>query len=384
MFRRSIAVGAAAVDKAIRFVKVPEFLSKSEPTPIPLKRMVGWYDTGVITDEHVQLSTRYLHQELPSRLARTIRSFENLPLILLNQEGMNVVFRQYYSSFDKLTQLPVPETLQECLDYAATVAELVQKNNDLVSSLSEGVGNAKRVMKPSEKRRLDLFIHEVMLDRIGRRTIAANHAALLDHYRAGTAPADQVGLFHRRAKISEIVQRAAEQTQEICTYEFGQYPHVGVSDADDAQLFCSASGLEVVLLEVLKNSMKATIERHGASLTLPSIDVTISATPRKDGVYITLSDHGGGMSAASEQTLWQFGESGQTLTGQSPPSAKGDQIAGWQYNVDTKRLSGYGFGLPLSKARLNYQGGDLWMHNMPGYGADTFIRLMAADIVVLR
>eukprot|EP01064_Diplonema_japonicum_P024400 TRINITY_DN34960_c0_g1_i1.p1 TRINITY_DN34960_c0_g1~~TRINITY_DN34960_c0_g1_i1.p1 ORF type:complete len:398 (+),score=49.96 TRINITY_DN34960_c0_g1_i1:38-1231(+) len=358
-----------------------EKYARQTPRSIPLHDMIKWYDSGTITEENVIESAKAMHRELPLRLARTIMSFENLPLIVLNQPGMLLVFKEYRISFDVLAPAKTPETLQDAFEYTTVVESLLKKNATLLTSLSEGVANAKRHMTQEEVQRLDEFIHLFIGHRISRRLIGANHQALTDHFKTGFSPHD-VGVFHRAAPIRFILDAAAEEAQELCSAEYGQFPEIDIVDPRNAELFCVPANLQAILVELLKNSMKATVERHSLSPLLPPIEATISSSP-EGTVLIELSDQGGGMSSASEASLWRYGVSGTTLLDKhgrrkTKPSAATTPVLGIRDVVSAQRLSGYGFGLPLSKARANYFGGELWVQNMEGHGIDTYIKMIPA------
>ncbi|CAJ1347386.1 unnamed protein product [Effrenium voratum] len=43
--------------------------------------------------------------------------------------------------------------------------------------------------------------------------------------------------------------------------------------------------------------------------------------------------------------------------------------------ASTRRLSGYGFGLPLSRVYARYFGGDIHVQSMHGYGTDVYLNV---------
>eukprot|EP00754_Rhynchopus_humris_P038706 Rhum_TRINITY_DN2131_c0_g1::Rhum_TRINITY_DN2131_c0_g1_i1::g.6095::m.6095/K00905/BCKDK; [3-methyl-2-oxobutanoate dehydrogenase (acetyl-transferring)] kinase len=354
--------------------------------PLPLATFKEWYDTGRLTEENVVNSARYLHKELPLRIAKTLVSFERLPLLVLKQHGMLKAFRSYFAAFEAMLEVQGPQDLASAEEYDRLVDRLVKDTADLLTALSEGLQQTRGKLSSHEVVRLDEFTHLFIGHRLARRMLAANHAALLDHYRqqqsGGRLSTSEVGIFHRTAPVRAIVEASAEEAQGLCMLEYGQFPEFEVTDLSKATLFCVPANLQAILMEVLKNSMKATVERHDTAVSLPQVRARIRAA--YDGtVSIELEDQGGGMSKDSEASLWRYGVSGTTLLdklGRLKQGAEPTFEAGifGVRDVHTKRLSGYGFGLPLSKARANYFGGELWIHNMEGYGIDTYIRMPPA------
>ena len=373
---RSIAGGAFDYDFYNR--SLGEFAER-DPRPLGLKEMIKWYDSGVITEDNVIVSAQNLHRELPIRLAKSLVSFELLPLIVLEQPGMLKVFKDYSRSFDILSKEQRPLDLPESVAYNTVVLDLIKMNADLLTSLSQGVANCRTVMSFEETLRLDKMVHQFIGYRLSRRFLAANHAAVYDHFISSKAPPGEVGVFHRAAPISVVVNSAAEEAQELCHAEFGQFPELYIDEGQDITLFCVPVNLQAVLVEVLKNSMKATVERHGNNPTMPPVRCSISKNKQGTAI-LCLSDSGGGMSASNVASLWRYGTSGRTILdthGKVRDYKSKESLLGIR-DMHTQRLSGYGFGLPLSKARTNYFGGDLWVRNMEGHGVDTFIKMLPA------
>eukprot|EP01061_Rhynchopus_euleeides_P001473 TRINITY_DN11055_c0_g2_i1.p1 TRINITY_DN11055_c0_g2~~TRINITY_DN11055_c0_g2_i1.p1 ORF type:complete len:391 (+),score=130.96 TRINITY_DN11055_c0_g2_i1:180-1352(+) len=355
----------------------------TDAVSLPLQNIISWYDSGRIEEENVIESAQYVHRELPVRLAKTLNSFEALPLLVLKQPAMHTAFRLYMDSFDMLTQLEVPHDLASAERFTLAVDSRSKDTAHLLSLLSEGLSQARGKLRGGEVERLDDFTHLFIGHRLARRMLASNHCAMVDHYQEQEKEGlteTEVGIFHRAAPVNAIVSASAEEAQGLCMAEYGQYPEIQVSDPSGVNLFCVPANLQAVLVEVLKNSMKATVERHMTHNVLPEVHATITAAANGT-VLIQLEDQGGGMSSESEASLWRYGASGKTLL---DGKKKGDKDEGPRESIfgirdiHTKRLSGYGFGLPLSKARANYFGGDLWLRNMEYYGTDTYIRMPPA------
>ena len=350
---------------------------------LPLHKFKSWYDSGSLTEENIIESSRYVHEELPLRLAKTITSFENLPLIILKQPAMYTAFRLYNESFELFTGMDSPKTYEDAMAFTLAMDARAKETADLLSILSEGLAQTRGKLSHTEVERLDEFTHLFIGHRLARRMLAANHLAIADHHNdfvnTGHLTASEVGIFHRDAPVKAIIQASAEEAQGLCMDEYGQYPEMEIIDPNRTTLFCVPANLQAVLVEVLKNSMKATVERHMTKQILPQVEATVS-TSVEGCVYIQLEDCGGGMTSQSEASLWRYGISGTTLLdkkGKRTTPDPGESVFGIR-DVHTKRLSGYGFGLPLSKARANYFGGELWIRNMENYGIDTYIKMPPA------
>merc|ERR1719481_584556 len=102
-------------------------------------------------------------------------------------------------------------------------------------------------------------------------------------------------------------------------------------------------------LEVMKNAMQATVEHNWASLDkgLPTIKV---------------SDLGGAVDRATAERMFKY-----LFTKPPRPSITGESVP----------LSGYGYGLPLSRLYARYFQGDIKAASYEGHGTDIYIYFQA-------
>jgi pyruvate dehydrogenase kinase 2/3/4 len=125
------------------------------------------------------------------------------------------------------------------------------------------------------------------------------------------------------------------------------------------------------MLELLKNSMRATMEWHGVDADLPPIKIVIADGAENEDVVIKISDEGGGIPRSNTKKIWSY-----LFTTADPSIQEG--MVGTQHDVDhcvDSPLAGLGYGLPISRSYARYFGGDLSIMSMEGYGTDAFIYL---------
>lgn len=125
------------------------------------------------------------------------------------------------------------------------------------------------------------------------------------------------------------------------------------------------------MLELLKNSMRATVEWHGVDSDFPPIKVVIADGAENEDVVIKVSDEGGGIPRSNVQKIWSY------LFTTADPSIQASMVGGPQ-DVDhgtESPLAGLGYGLPISRSYARYFGGDLSIMSMEGYGTDAFVYL---------
>ena len=115
------------------------------------------------------------------------------------------------------------------------------------------------------------------------------------------------------------------------------------------------------MLELLKNSMRATVEWHGIDGEFPPIKVIIADGNDNEDVVIKVSDEGGGIPRSNMKKIWSY------LFTTADPSIQEDMVEGNQGDHSTDSpLAGLGYGLPISRSYCRYFGGDLSIMSMEG------------------
>ncbi|KAG0277535.1 hypothetical protein BGZ95_005768 [Linnemannia exigua] len=235
---------------------------------------------------------RYARKELPVRLARRVKSIQNLPFIIGTNPYIKRVYRLYYDAFQALTAFQEDIQGKEDLDRIAEVLRgLVESHADVIPMLSQGFLECKKYMDTAD---IQTFLDEMIRSRIGIRLIAEQVIAL----RAQTAellkdngeeedkvsskvnngasnntvatveqgsPSQVIGVVHTQLRLAELVKDCASFVQELCNVNYGSSPDVVINGQTDATFTYVPVHLEYILCELLKNSLRATVE-HSAKI----------------------------------------------------------------------------------------------------------------------
>ena len=94
--------------------------------------------------------------------------------------------------------------------------------------------------------------------------------------------------------------------------------------------------------ELLKNSMRATVETHGVD-KMPPIRIIISDGVENEDVVIKISDEGGGIKRSNMNRIWSY------LYTTADPEVLQQMLEREEGNNDASPLAGLGYGLPLAK-----------------------------------
>lgn len=114
------------------------------------------------------------------------------------------------------------------------------------------------------------------------------------------------------------------------------------------------------MLELIKNSMRATVEWHGVDADFPPIKVVIADGNENEDVVIKVSDEGGGIPRSNMKKIWSY------LFTTAESSVQAGMIGTGQENDHDLEapLAGLGYGLPISRSYCRYFGGDLSIMSM--------------------
>ena len=205
------------------------------------------------------------------------------------------------------------------------------------------------------------FLDRFYMSRIGIRMLIGQHVAMHEGSRPGHA-----GLICEKCSPATVVEEAIGDAQNLCLLHYTVAPEVGVFGKVDLAFTYVPSHLHHMLFELIKNSMRAVVEFHGADCpTLPIIRVVVAEG--NEDLTIKVSDEGGGIPRSGISRIWTY------LYTTADPSRMAPRTL---YHSDFQApFAGLGYGLPISRLYARYFGGDLQVISMEGYGTDAYLHL---------
>ena len=97
-----------------------------------------------------------------------------------------------------------------------------------------------------------------------------------------------------------------DQAQIVCNRQYGQTVPVEVFSQKNRSFSYIPSILRHILFELLKNSMRATVETHENDDELPPIKIIISDGDSNSDVIMKISDEGGGIKRKNIHQVWDY------------------------------------------------------------------------------
>ncbi|XP_022522374.2 pyruvate dehydrogenase (acetyl-transferring) kinase isozyme 2, mitochondrial [Astyanax mexicanus] len=361
--------------KSVRFImrnaalaNVPKHVdhfSKFSPSPLSMKQFL---DFGSI-NACEKTSFKFLRQELPVRLANIMKEIRLLPPRLLSTPSAQLVHSWYVQSLMELLDFldKSPEDHVVLQDFVEALVAIRNRHNDVVPTMAQGVIEYKEAFgqDPVTSQNIQYFLDRFYMSRISIRMLINQHTLIFD---SASQPAPStIGCIDPNCKVTEVIEDAYECAKLLCEQYYMCFPELKLQEinvnnkTEPIRISYVPSHLYHVLFELFKNSMRATIENHESSSSLPPIKVMVALGG--EDLSIKMSDRGGGV-----------------------PSRKIERLFSYMYStaprpeITTQRrtpLAGYGYGLPLSRLYIRYFQGDLQLYPLEGFGTDAIIHMKA-------
>eukprot|EP00242_Pyramimonas_sp_CCMP2087_P014080 CAMPEP_0198213292 /NCGR_PEP_ID=MMETSP1445-20131203/28784_1 /TAXON_ID=36898 /ORGANISM="Pyramimonas sp., Strain CCMP2087" /LENGTH=386 /DNA_ID=CAMNT_0043887917 /DNA_START=397 /DNA_END=1557 /DNA_ORIENTATION=- len=331
-------------------------------TGVSLKYIIDFGQYPI--ERQMIVSARFLHKELPVRLAHRVAELENLPHGLSEKKRVLKVRDMYVESFKELREFPAIHDMVDEVKFTTLLSKIYERHANVVPLLALGVAELKKDFGTTAFRDLPeihQFLDGFYMSRIGIRMLVGQHIALK------TQAEDYIGLINIKVRPCVVAQHAIDDAREMCLRLYGSAPEVKVYGDNDFSMAYVPGHLHQMLFELVKNSLRAVQDRFEDDPDPPPIRVIIAQGG--EDVTIKVSDEGGGIPRSGLPRIWTYMYSTAKI------SILDAQLAdGCELNTPAV-LAGYGYGLPLSRLYARYFGGDLQIISMEGYGTDAYLHI---------
>ncbi|KAI8612470.1 hypothetical protein BC830DRAFT_1136506 [Chytriomyces sp. MP71] len=237
-----------------------------------------------LTIDKLLRSANYVREELPVRLAHRIIDMQHLPFIVGTNPHIQLIYSLYWQAFEVFRTFPEIKTLEQNRQFCRLIESQLQTHLVIIPQLAMGMAEASTPEHMSAET-ADRFLNEMLRSRIGRRVLAEQHIALSDTYENSLTNASStnkqngslsvvddeeddgwIGIVNTRCKAGEVVERVSALAKR---WFHDTYPNRGVAPPDvlvdghvNAIFTYIPDHIEYILFELLKNSMRFTLETH--------------------------------------------------------------------------------------------------------------------------
>jgi pyruvate dehydrogenase kinase 2/3/4 len=335
-------------------------------------KMLKVNDEHLTKDEliHMQVAC-FLHDQMPIRLANRAKELESLR-ILRECPHIALVCSWYKQSFNDIRSVAVPKTKDAEQEFMRIMKIIYDRHSHTLITMAKGAHEIRTVMGQDAAGFADQVDLQRILDNFYRSRISVR--ILIEQYLAlKDSPSDEsmVGLVSLNASVYDIVQDAINDATYMCSRTHGDAPEVTIHGRTDLTFPYVKSHIHYILLELLKNSMRATVEYHGTD-NMPVIRVVIADSETNEDVTIKVSDEGGGIARSNMKRIWSYLFT--TAKKEIVEDMLNSDESAQDFNTSAP-LAGLGYGLPISRLYARCFGGDLTIMSMEGYGTDCFFYL---------
>ncbi|KAJ8273336.1 hypothetical protein GJAV_G00100460 [Gymnothorax javanicus] len=340
--------------------------SKFSPSPLSMKQFIDFGSANACE----KTSFVFLRQEFPVRFANIMREIDFLPDKLLGTPSLQLLQSWYAQSLMELVDFVEkdPEDKKILTKFTETLINIRNRHNNVIPTMAQGVVEYKEAfgVDPVTSQNVQYFLNRFYMSRISTRMLMNQHTLIFDGS-ANPALPKHIGSIDPNCDVVGVVKDAYESARMLCEQYYLTSPEVEIKQVNSKgpelplHIVYVPSHLYHMLFELFKNAMRATVEEHESSLTLPPIKVHISRG--REDLTIKMADKGGGVPLRKIERLFSY----MYTTAPSPVIDSGRNAP----------LAGFGYGLPISRLYAKYFQGDLQLYSMEGYGTAAVIYLKA-------
>jgi pyruvate dehydrogenase kinase 2/3/4 len=323
-------------------------LATINETKIQKSQLIGM--NKLSQSNRILAAAPYLFEEMPIRLSGRIKELEKLPFNINDYCEITESRERYSQSLIDISNTPYPDSLEKCQIFHDTTLKIVNRHNSTLYLMAKGIHKLKKSGSIEDEFDLNVFLSNFYRNRTRLRLLLQNFIAYFDKEKE-----NHVGIINLNCNIVNIINHAAEDVQIIAQQNHLDAPDVNI-DIKPLQFTYVDSYLHYVLLEILKNCVKATNDANNT-------DIPISITSYSDNnIYILkIADKGIGIKEKNLNKIWNYSYSTSEI--------EDDNLE----NNLTNPISGFGYGLPISKVILKTFGDNINVFSEHGEGTDVYI-----------
>uniref|UniRef100_A0A4X2KEW8 Protein-serine/threonine kinase n=1 Tax=Vombatus ursinus TaxID=29139 RepID=A0A4X2KEW8_VOMUR len=318
--------------------KYIEHFSKFSPSPLSMKQFLDFGSSNACE----KTSFTFLRQELPVRLANIMKEINLLPDRVLGTPSVQLVQSWYVQSLLDIMEFldKDPEDHRTLGQFTDALVTIRNRHNDVVPTMAQGVLEYKEAYgdDPVTNQNIQYFLDRFYLSRISIRMLINQHTLIFD---GSTNPAHpkHIGSIDPNCDVSEVVKDAYDMAKLLCDKYYMASPSLEIQEINAANskqpihMVYVPSHLYHMLFELFKNAMRATVESHESSLTLPPIKVMVALG--EEDLSIKMSDRGGGVPLRKIERLFSYMYS----TAPTPqPGSGGTPLVRWTLHAQCTHL----------------------------------------------
>lgn len=293
-------------------------------------------------------SSKFLYNELPIRLSRRIKELEKLPIDLDRNHEIFKIRDWYVKSIDELTNVKKPDSLDDCEKYKIIIKNIYNRHSSTLVTMANGISKLRNANLVDDN--IDDFLLKFYSNRTRTRFLISNYLHYFDEN------VNNIGIIDKKCNLKNLINEAVIDINSMAEMHRIDCPNINIKMIDSNIIYPSEY-LYYCIIEIMKNSLVATIHKKK-----PKID--ISCLNDNNLSIIKIKDNGKGICEEDKDKIWKFSYTTTKINYENKFSNDFER---------TNPLSGFGYGLPISKILLNTFSSDIKIYSKPNIGTETYI-----------
>lgn len=303
---------------------------------------------------------KLVSNEAKNRIATQIIGLESLPYGICKTPSVNKVILEYLESFNEI------KTIKKDSDiFYGTLDKVLKRHQNVMKDMAVGIYEWKYDMKQKYElenfndftEKIDQGLNDFYHKRTSTRLIISNYIGVSGH---------DTCLIDPNVNIPAIINSAYEDAQLLCEKKYDISPPIKVIGGFDGNFSYIPDHFYHIIHELLKNSLEATTIQHIKKNELPPVTITISNYDNKP--LIRVHDQGIGLSPPDMDFIWSYFFSNSSDCLQNIKN-----IEDLHSFINTPHISGFGYGMPMSKLLIEYFGGSMTFNSIKNKCSDVYL-----------
>jgi len=346
---------------------------KQTPTPLSIAEFIERGRPGVMSEAQ---SYDHLVTEVIIRLSHLITEIRRFPGELQEQEEYKSVVADYMKTYSQALAFETKKSTPENISEAVEMLKLTKRRHSTVVPSMAAACKALRLKyglsvedvggNDGITGAVQYCLDRLYLHRISLNMLTNQHLMVHGHIKT---VANQVGVIHPDTDVEAVVRYAFHNAELLCQRCYIHAPNLEIrshnvtSPNNRVSVVHIPSHIYHMTFEVMKNAMQATINNNWENLDkLPPIKVLVCQSDMD--ITIKVSDQGGGVDRLTAEKMFKY-----LYTTAPAPSLTSESLP----------LSGFGYGLPLSRLYARYFQGDIKAASYENHGTDIYIYFQALE-----
>ena len=317
----------------------------------------------------IKLTSTYIYNELPIRLAQRVKDLNELPYGLSKNHSINKVREWYLQSFMDIVEYKQPSVIDEIYKFKEVIEKIHDRHASTLTTMSRGIYELKRegLINDINSPTIQTFLNRFYTNRTELRILLEQYLSFFVeptnkschnknmclHYTNGNK---EFGIINLECNLIDIINKSIHDVQYICNknlldVDTTNIITTNINNIKDNRVITLPSlepYLYFIFFEIIKNSVKAVIEKRDMVCERisykPSVKITINTISSTD-IIIKIDDNGIGIKNDDIHKIWYYSFS-------TSPIDMAKIIEENDFNITP--LSGFGYGLPIADIYMNF------------------------------